>query len=565
MFDKKYIAGIASFSGIAVNNVKALTGELTIKIDNIEYKLSTGIDSKITAVDKLLEALNGANLSGTNPLILDDNVKEKYFLKSLASVNPADATVVNIDENLKITLADDKQVKIELVSKTKCIEFEYTGKKQLKKDDEYVLLKTIIQGNKLDTVITGTDILSSKETSTLNELALNDNSKIIGKDVKVLDENNKIKFKIDSEKIAVDHFKTVVCKFNNDVKLVDGINLEALYNLDLKDIKKGNLDSATLISELKKAEASCDDISAVFLNDNFDFTVINGNSNITIKKNEDNKKFDDVDFIVLDDIKAADINSTMFFKKNFTVVFDNEGDNTKKVDDKILDKIKDALNTKFRDRVKIKVSEITSEITKVKNDKDKDITVADAFRDLNNISIDGVNKAKDDKLKDTDDVIAPEIKINLKSAAFAAGIVKTVFKFDVDFDAVKKDSKGLNSAIVKIINKLKGTIKGFEGELEIECFLNDVNKAFKDYFLQGQNLADTDFDFSACKQNENGTSLNKSGTIKAKDTIVSKLKPECFETPKNPEEHKDNQSNSTSTGTGSGDKKPKKRCCNSNK
>ena len=563
MFDKKYIAGIASFAGIAINNIKALTGELTIKIDNIEYKLSTGIDSKITAVDKLLEALNGANLSGTNPLILDDNVKEKYFLKSLASVNPADATTVNIDENLKITLADDKQVKIELVSKTKCIEFEYTGKKQLKKDDEYVLLKTVIQGNKLDTVITGTDILSSKETSTLNELALNDNSKIIGKDVKVLDENNKIKFKIDSEKIAVDHFKTVVCKFNNDVKLVDGINLEALYNLDLKDIKKGNLDSATLISELKKAEASCDDISAKFLNDNFGFTVINGNSNITIKKNEDNKKFDDADFIVLDDIKAADINP-MFFKKNFTVVFDNEVDNTKKVDDKILDKIKDALNTKFRDRVKIKVSEITSEITKVKNDKDKDITVADAFRDLNNISIDGVNKAKDDKLKDTDDVIAPEIKINLKSAAFAAGIVKTVFKFDVDFNAVKKDGNKLNSDIVQFINGFKNEMKGFENELPIEDFITYVNNKFNVYFLDGESLKATDFDFSQCQKDINVNSLNRSGTIKAKGSIVNKLKDDCFETPAKPKGKTEGSSNGTGSGDDNGDTS-KKGCCGSTK
>ena len=38
MFDKKYIAGIASFTGIAINNVKATdTGDVTIKIRNSFY------------------------------------------------------------------------------------------------------------------------------------------------------------------------------------------------------------------------------------------------------------------------------------------------------------------------------------------------------------------------------------------------------------------------------------------------------------------------------------------------------------------------------------------------
>ena len=574
MFDKKYIAGIASFSGIAMNNIKADAGiqKVHIKVgDNVYYKDGDGhINMKgvkdFNALCNFIKSFTAAVKQGDSTGKTFDFSKfyEDYFVKK---VKVSGDETNKLSDDLKIDLsAVSADVEITLVPKRKCIEFEYTSDKKLRKEIEDMLLKTVIQGNKLSTInVVG---ISNFGNSTLNKKVVENGNEIIGSQVKVLDETNKIKFKIDSDKFGGGYCKSVVCKFNNDVKLVDGINLEDLYNLDLTGIVVNNLSFEVVSNKLKTVNASVGTDSAAFLSGNFGFTVINGNSNITIKKSEDNKKFDDADFIVLDDIKAADINP-LFLKKNFSVEFDKGDDNTKKVDDEILDKIKNSLNKELSDKVVIKVSDIIEEIKKVNNGNPNDIIITNAFNTLNNISIEGVGNVKPNTLGLEDVVNSKEIKINLKEGVFAKGIVKTEFNFYVNFDAVKKGGKDLNSDIVEIINNLKGTIKVLEEELEIECFLNDVNAELKEYFLDGKSLDETDFDFLACKKDKNDSNLNRSGTIKARESIVSKLKDTCFATTQSQEEENGgNKSTNTSNGSGegtSGGKKSEKKCCNSGK
>ena len=237
-------------------------------------------------------------------------------------------------------------------------------------------------------------------------------------------------------------------------------------------------------------------------------------------------------------------------------------DATKSVVPGKITELENFLNKKFGNFVEFSTKEIWNELAK------KDQIINKGF--TGNIKINKEATDTDKNIGDTDNLVDNETThfvIKLPEKAFANDIVKTVFNFDVDFNAVEKNGKGLNDTIVQIINELKGTIKGFEGELPIEDFITDVNKAFNEYILEGQNLNATDFDFSECKKTTSDTSLNQSGTIVAKKSIVSKLKEECFGKPDKPKTPKGKTDNTgTGSGSGSGDNKgDKKGYCGSTK
>ena len=564
-----------SFTGIAISNIKAAENKqkVHININGDVFHNNGDTAVNITGVKNFNALCN--IIKGLGECVNHDDTSKKHnFNNFIDEYFVYSVTVGNSDENklsdkFEIDLSTaDADVVIELVPKRECIKFEYTGPAELAKADEDALLKTVIQGNQLKSISLGGVIDGDFGSSTLAGKTVKDCTDIIGKDVKVLDENNKIEFKIDSSKIVKGREKKVVCKFadNTKRKLVEGVDLEKLCaEFNGGGIKKDNLK----LSDVRVSLNKCD-----IVNTNHDFFKnLNGvsirkdgehSNNANIITNEDPKSFSTAAFVVVDGIKKENINP-IFLKKNFTVKFDNSGDTDKNVDDNILNGIEDVLDNEFEDKVDIKVKDITKIISDVRNLNEHDIIKATAFNDLSNITIEGVENKENGKLGYEDVVNSKDITVNLKEGVFADGIVKTVFNFKVNFNAVKKGGKDLNDTISGKINALI-TKLGVNNDkvLPIADFIEGVNDAFKNCFLENQSLAETDFDFSKCKKNQNDTSLNKSGTILAKGSIVSKLKDDCFETPAKPKGKTEDSSNGTGSGDNNGDTS-KKGCCGSTK
>ena len=415
MFNKKYTAGITSFAGIAMNNVKAAPGKqkVHIKIGGDVYYFKGDIEANLTQVNdfnkfcdyikSLTEAVKQGGLTGRT---FDfSKFYEDYFVKKV-KVSGDETNLLSDD--LKIDLsAVNNDVEITLVPKRECIEFEYTSDKQLTKKKEDELLSKIIQGTTLKGVkIEG---LKKDKNNKLGNVVLEDTEKIVGgEDINLFDENELI-LSIDSAKIDNDICKKVVYYLDAELcdKLVEGVDLEKLC--DAVDVLKENLKLSDVRTALNKIQV----VTGVdsFFKDDAPLTIFQDGDNNKIFN--DNSKLNSASsFIVINQITEEHINP-IFLKKNFTVGFDNSGNTDKKVDDNILNKIKDALNKELSDKVVIKVSDITSEISRVINKLPNDIIVDKAFKTLDNINIEGVNFANKTNLQTTDVVNAKEIKIGL--------------------------------------------------------------------------------------------------------------------------------------------------------
>ena len=255
------------------------------------------------------------------------------------------------------------------------------------------MLKTVIQGNKLNSIsVVG---ITDFGNSTLNGEIVKDNTKTIGSQVKVLDETNKIKFKIDSDMIFVGCCKKVVCNFEPGLKekLVEGVDLEKLCDAFKEEgIKKENLKLSAVVKSLNNCDI-VDTNKGFFNNLNGVLIIKDGDSTKEenkVNNDENPKDFSDAIFVVIDGIKEGHINP-IFLKKNFTVKFDNEGNNDKKFDkNEILLQIQDTLNNELKDKVDIKVSDITNIISNFNSGKPNDTIIKNAFDTLDNISIVGV-------------------------------------------------------------------------------------------------------------------------------------------------------------------------------
>jgi hypothetical protein len=560
---KKYrniILTNASIVGFSLNNVKAAettNGKLSIKIDNKDYTLEAKKIDNVTTIkdiDGLLKALETAKKDikdKDNQQVQGAITKDLYFVKSIQPGEGCDAKEFQMDDNFAIKLAAAKEANIELVSKRKCIDFEYSGEKRLKKDAEDFLLYTVIQGKALST-ITDTGVLGADfGNSTLDGKKVKDGTEIIGKEVKVLDETNKIKFKIDSDKIDEGNFKTVVCKFADGVEsnLVAGVDLDKYVIIDLD---KDKLKTTDIITKLNKIDLLSDNKGENFFKNDAKFKAFKDGTGVPLEStNSAGADFSGAKFIVLSDIKEADINP-VFLKKTFKVELDKEGNNDKKVESNILETIENNLKTKLGDKVVITVQQIIENIKSISDAGT--IFKSSPFANLDNVTIIGVNTIANAKLKNEDTVNSAKIKISIKAAEFAAGIVKTEFTITYD----NFDNKDVNGKKVKqtVINAIKGIIDSTTSKITKAEFIKKFNDATA--IARSSDFAETDFGFLEI---ESGSDIVKSGKIDIKEGFWSKLKDECFDAPAKPK----GGDKSNGSGDPKGDEKPKKRCCNSNK
>ena len=565
---KKYrniILTNVSIIGFGLNNVKAVhnNGKLSIKIDNKDYTLEANKIENIAAqnsIEKLLLALQGAKediKDNDNKKVAGDITKDLYFVKSIEPGEGSTGTEIKMDDKFAITLTATKQAKIELVSKRKCIDFDYTDKKQLKKEEEDKLLEKVIQGEELSKIIGDDSILFDNKTSTLNGLALNTAGKIIGKDVKVLDENNKIKFKIDSGKIKAGKFKTVVCKFGTGVeeKLVAGLDLEKLC---VEGNALNDKTSTQVFTKLNSIPLTSENVK-VFFKDSVK-SKINCNGTTIINESAKTAASND-NFIVIDNIVEDDINP-IFLKKTFKVEFDNAGNGDKKVNNDILETIKSNLKTEFGDKVAFSVQDIINNIKAVTTSGDLPSAIFkdDAFTNLKNVTIKGVNTASNAELKNDNKVNSSVITIKIKEAAFAEGVVKTEIKITCNLDNVKKGGNKLKEDVKNnIFSILNRTLTE---ATTIDAIITELNTKLDGKFADSsKKIAATDIVFTDVSTNGN---ITKSGDITIKNDFVNKLKDDCFETPAKPKGGKESGSSNGDEQKGDNNK-GRKGCSGSGK
>jgi len=571
---KKYnykIAGIASFAGIAINNVKAVTtGDVTIKIgEKIYTKTGSKIgNNAVNTPENVLKEIAklGSDLKDSDGKAIDLNAaEEKYFITSISdsSLDSVKFDTTNCSCNITTT----NPITIELVKKSDVINIDYdtTCKKKLTKAAEEELLKSILQGKQVDSIASGSvtksfkfDTQESSSTKVIDKAE--EGGLILPKD------GSKVNLIIKT--IENGKFKTVVCNFadNTESKLVTGVDLENLctaFKGNGKGLKQKGRKLTLMLEGLN--ECNVDGSNPKFF-DNLDGVSIkkDGSDAADDKITGDTEKnFSGATFVVVDGIKEENINP-IFLKKTFEVELDSNEINKTIVDD-VKKLVEDKLKGKFEDTVVLNVSGIVDFLKTVQKSVPNDIFVATAFNNLGNVAgIEGV-ELKNNKFDGASKVNASAIKIKLKSAAFVATYIKTTINLTLtDIGNQTRGDKTLKSnvktAIEKIFNDTKTAISkaAFVGKFNDSnsgIQLADANKKF----------AETDFEFSP---NPTGD-IDKDTNVTLKKEFWDKLNDSCFEEPKKPKEKEDDQSTSTSTGTGSGDnnggKDSKKGCCGSNK
>ena len=562
---KKYGSKIftsVSFTGIAISNIKAVENFKKVHLKVNGSVLHTEDDDHIDIGEvNNFDALYGI-IKGLTNLVIDGdlsggllNLMYDYFFVKEVKIKGNDVNQLKDDLTIDISAASD-DVEITLVSKLDCIKFEYTENgKQLTTKKENELLSKIIQGKTLQDVII--DGLTVDSSSKLGNVELVDKTgKLVGKDIKLF-EGDPLILTIDSTKIG-NNFKTVVCKFDNDVKLVNGINLEDLYNLVLTEIVKTSLNFTEVSNKLKTVKASYGTNSEVFFSDNFGFNVIKGsNTSVTIKKSETNKNFQDAGFIVLDGIKVADINP-IFLKKTFSVEFDKTGAANKNVDPDIINKIQEALNKKFQDEVNIDVKSIIDVIYGVDNGSGTKYIADNKLDDLSNISFEGVKlngRPNVDKAKSFVD--KKDIIIKLKEGAFNDGIVKNEISLTFNTDNIEKDNKKLKDDIKNAITTDVGNIKT---ETTKDNFVAKINSISKLKRVASKKFDKSDFDFGSSVEGNNDN-ITKNGTIKFNQTGIAKIDDSCFEEEPKPKPKTNDSKGSTDGGDSGEQKESTNGCC----
>lgn len=534
MINKK-IAGIASFAGVALNNVKAADTNVYVNIGGTIYsEASNGkvqkanlssLDGLISELAKLTNAnvLKKDGTSNTETLNLKDILKE-YFVKSVkvGSVEKLTKEILADLTGETISTNDNNKLVVELVKKEDRINITYddTAVKgaRLTKAKEKDILGFIIQGKNNKSILDGAGI-SNLEFNFVNKTQTEE-TELIGKEVDLFTGEAKLEFKILK---FTDGYKTVVCKFSDDTesKLVKGVDLEKLCTAS--NITTENNELSAEVTALNAVPV--DNVNSKLFKDGVTLNILpDGDSGKILA--EGTKKIPSAcKFIVVNDIKKEDINP-IFLKKSFTVEFDNEGNNTKKVNDDILKKIKDELNKAFEDTVVIKVSDITTKILGVQEATPNDIILANAFTNLSAISIVGVKNSTPNTLDVNDIVDASEIKIKLKSAAFNAKQIKTTINLTLtNIGEQKRDDKELDPAVATKISDIIAGIKEVLLKSEFVSKFNDSGSGIE--LGEGKTFDENDFDFS---QVATGNNIDKSAAITLTTSFWTKLNDKCYKT-----------------------------------
>ena len=564
---KKYrniILTNASIIGFSLNNVKAAADtNVYVNIGEINYFEATKgkIDkSKLKDLKGLineLESLTGESKlkkdGSTDQLELKDILKE-YFVKSVKVGNSEKLTGNTLTDIHEVTMSTDDNNKliVELVKKEDRINITYDETlkgARLTKESEGKILAGILQGKK-NTEINALIGLKNLKFN-LGGNAETDSTKIIGNDVNLFADNNKIDFEI--TKLPDDGFKTVVCKFADGVKTVEGLKFD---NYIIDGLAKSGLKISEIIAVLNNIDLLDSNNGKNFFKNDAKFKALKDGTGSPLEStNTTGADFSSAKFIVLSDIKEADINP-VFLKKTFKVELDKEGNNDKKVESNILETIENNLKTNLGDKVVITVENIINIIkaSTMPGDSSKSIFVETPFTNLDNVTITGVATGKGAKLADGDTVNSAKIKISIKAAEFAANVVKTEFTITYD----NFDNKDVNGKKVKqtVINAIKGIIDSTTSKITKAEFIKKFNDATA--IARSSDFAETDFGFLEI---ELGSDIVKSGKIDIKEGFWSKLKDECFDAPAKPK----GGDKSNGSGDPKGDEKPKKRCCNSNK
>jgi len=575
---KKYnykIAGIATFAGFAINNVKAAADtKVYVEFGGKTYFEATkGLITKdnLSSLDNLIKEL--ATLKADNILKKDGTIEEdkldlkdiseKYFVKSVKIGNAEKLTGVTlVDLSVKGLTIDDKDNKltVELVKKESRIKITYDSNlkgARLTKANEEKILANILQGKK-NSEISGTIGLNNLEF-VFGGKNQAESSQIIGTGLKLFAGNEKIDFKI--TKLPDTGFKTVVCNFASGVeaKLVAGVDLEKLC---VAGTALNNKKLNEVFTALNNIQLTSENVNK-FFNDSVKLKI-KCNGTDEIDNDTKTTKNLDTNFIVIDNIEEKDINP-IFLKKTFKVELNNEGNEAKQVAPKIIEAIKNNLKTKFEDSVVITVQDIINSIKNVVNpDKpEESIFVKTPFTKLDNVTITGV-ASTNGKLEEANKVNSAEIKISIKEAEFTEGVVTIKLELKVSFNDPKRGNKTLKPAVKDAIEKI---IKDITTKLNIDEFVEKFNNDTTIATVDSKQFDKDDFTFGSTLE---GTYITKNGTITIGDKFFVKLTDDCFEEKKDngggdsQKGSSDSSGDTKNGGSGSGNT-PKKGCCNSNK
>lgn len=547
MFYKKYIAGIVSFAGVAMNNVKADNGKLTITIDDEKYIMNENIfeTKNVNNVITLLEVLenNKKNIKKDESEFKGKINKFIYFVKNVKEGNND-----KIGKDYKITLNANTEGNIELVSKKNRIKIEYDKNclKRLKSLLEGAILKLLVQGLKLSDLAFLKNIVS--EISTLGDVPITSDN-VIGTDIKLFEKDGIVKFVVKDVKAG--KFKTVVFDIPEDIekKLLTGVKLDNIYNKPLDDIKKLNNGKAVL-DELNKIKI--DDTNDSFFKGNFE--ILKGddvNVKTTSVNNSNNINIIDATFIVLKGIKAENINH-IFLKKKFKVELSSD-DNKKALIKSAKDEIEGALNKALSDKV-VKASDIKAELKKLNT-----IFENGKFNDYTNLEIDSTDKSgaiSDDHIVNKENVL-----IKIKEVAFKKEQIAEEITLTFNTNNISKDGRNIKT---ELTNKINNFIASIKGPMNKEGFATRFNEDVAIKKSGNQQLVKEDFDFCATVE-ASSELITKSGEIKLKSTVIANLDDSCFEPKKDEEEEDNNQDQNGGSDKNEGDNKNKRKCSGSGK
>ena len=550
MFNKKYIAGIASFAGTAINNVKAdTTGDVTIKIGEKSYsfvgnKLSDNSKKKLDEVLGLIAAL-GSNLklNGNGDVINLKDVAKEYFIKEIKEIDNNPSADIKFDTtSCSCNIATTKPILIELVKKEDKVNIKYEDSKvnggRLTKASEKKILESISQGLK-NSEINAAISLNNLEFS-FGGYAHDESTKIVGTDIKLFENDNKIDFTI--TKLPNDGFKTVVCNFANDVQTVEELDFEKYV---IGGLGKKGLKTSEIIAELNVKDLLSGDEGKNFFKNDAKFKALKDGTGTALEStNSTGVDFDSAKFIVLSDIKVDDINAK-FLKKTFDVKLDTT-DTSKTVDSEKITELNNLLNEKFGNSVKFTTKDIC-DILKTKNG-----IINNAFTGNIKIGKGGadVEKGCSDDSSDLVDDKTTIFVIKLPETAFAVDIVKTTINLTCNLDNVKKDDKKLKGEVKKIISNVLNT--PLDKVTPIDDIITKLNTVLGGKFADGsKKIEATDINFDDVKE---GTSIKKSGNITINNTFAGKLNDDCFEAKKDEDNNnKDQNENDKNSKEANGD------------
>ena len=516
---KKYrniILTNASIIGFGLNNVKAdADTKVYVNIGNTTYS-----EANKGKVDKAnLKNLNGlivelTKLTDSSTLKKNGNsdtdkldlakISDEYFVKSV-KVGTAeklnDATLTDLSAATMST-TDANKLTVELVKKEDKINITYNDDTvkgaRLIKAKEKEILKKIIQGkatNGLNINNVEFKIGSLTQGSTTNN--------VIGENIKLFADNEKIKFEI--TKIKAD-YKKVVCKFAEEVeeKLVAGVDLEKLCN------------AANILDNGKKLSEEITALNAVQVKDS-NVGIFKSDANLAILPNGDNSKKlvendknipASCDFIVIDGINVDDINP-IFLKKTFKVEFVEGGDN-KTISKETIDSLNNKLKEKLEDTVIITAKVIFGALKEVSG-------IKNGFTGNININDNNVVNGDATELKTTNVFI-----IKLKSDIFENNALKNKIKLTCDFSSINKDLKEVFK------NDVNTTLGKINVETTVTDILDKLNADLNGYLTGALDNKDIAIEPTATSGN-----VNSNSTIKFTKTGIAKLK-DCFEAPAKP-------------------------------